>query len=239
MIIGNAVSERQENAVVNEGTNDRDFTVGTSSNDSIVNGNAMSVKTLERCFNERIDREMSNIVDTVEDRIQNAILTAIDNIVTPKIELAIRSINASSRRDATSVPANSERREHVGINAFFENPSENNNTLGVSNVNDETRHDIPDEVSELSVADTRFNRQPHTHHMVTGPSNPNHHMLTGQTAQPNQFPEFLTGRIVTHATHHQINIRTCQHKYHKTKIYQWLNKHQEIKTQRQTIPITA
>ena len=38
MIIGNAVSERKENAVVNEGTNDRDFTVGTSSNDSIVNG---------------------------------------------------------------------------------------------------------------------------------------------------------------------------------------------------------
>ena len=107
MIIGNAVSERQENAAVNEGTNDRDFTVSTSSNDSIVNGNAMSVKTLERCFNERIDGEMSNIVDTVEDRIQNAILAAIDNIVTPKIELAIRSINASSGRDATSVSANS------------------------------------------------------------------------------------------------------------------------------------
>ena len=33
MIIGSAVSERQENAVVNEGTNDRDFTVGTSKND--------------------------------------------------------------------------------------------------------------------------------------------------------------------------------------------------------------
>ena len=30
MIIGNAVSERQENTVVNEGTNDRDFTVVTS-----------------------------------------------------------------------------------------------------------------------------------------------------------------------------------------------------------------
>ena len=119
MFIGNAVSERQENAVVNEGTNDRDFTVGTSNNDSVINGNAMSVKTLERCFNERIDREMSNIIDTVEDRIQNAILTAIDKIVAPKIELAIGSINASSGRDVTSVSANSERREHVGINAFL------------------------------------------------------------------------------------------------------------------------
>ena len=126
----------------------------------------MNVKTLERCFNERIDREMNNIVDTVEDRIQNAILTAIDNIVAPKIELAIRSINASSGRDVTSVSANSERREHGGSNAHFENASENNNTFGVANVNDETRHNIPDEVSELSVTETRFDRQPQTHHSL-------------------------------------------------------------------------
>ena len=165
MTIGNAASERQENVVVNEGTNDRDFTVGTPNNDSVVNGNANSMKTLERCFNERIDREMNNIVDTVEDRIQNAILTAIENIVTPKIELAIRSINASSGRDATSVCADSERKERVGINASFDNASKNNDTLDVSNVNDETRHNIPDEVSKLSVPLTHFDRQPNTYHI--------------------------------------------------------------------------
>ena len=115
--------------MVYEGTNDRDFTVGTSNKGSVANGNAMSVETLERCFSERIDREMSNIIDTVEDRIQNAILTVNDNIVAPKIELAIRSKNASSGRDATSVSTNSERREHVGINASFENASEKNDTL--------------------------------------------------------------------------------------------------------------
>ena len=107
---------------------------------------------------------MSKIVDTVEDRIQNAILTASENIFAPKIELAIRSINASSGRDATSVTANSERRERVRINASFENASENNDTLDVWNVNDETRHNIPDEVSELSVPETHFDRQAHTHH---------------------------------------------------------------------------
>ena len=146
----------------------------------------MDMKSMERCFDERIDREMSNIVDTVEDRIQNAILTAIDNIVAPKIELAIRSKNASSGRDATSVSANSERKEHLGMNTSFENVSGNNNTLGVSNVNDETRRNIPDEVSELSVPETHFDRKPHTHHMVTG-----------QTAQTDQFPEFLTGHILS------------------------------------------
>ena len=164
MVIGNAAGARQENIVVNETTNDRDFTVGTSSINREINESAVNVKTLERCFIEKIDREMSNIVDTVEDRIKNAILTAIDNIVAPKIELAIRSINASSGRDVASVNANSERGEHVGINASFENASGNNNILHASNVNDETRHKIPDEVTELSVPDTHFDRQAHTHH---------------------------------------------------------------------------
>ena len=164
MIIGNAGSERQGNVVVNEGTNDRNFTVGSSSSNSVVGGDALNMKTLERCFNERIDREMTNIVDTVEDRIQNEIFTATENIVAPEIELAIRSITASFGRDATSVSANSERREHVGISTSFENASGANGTLGVSYVNDETRQNIPDEVSELSVSETRFDRQPQTRH---------------------------------------------------------------------------
>ena len=86
VVIGNAASGTQEKILVNEDTNDRDFTVGTSSNNTMLNETTMIVKTLESCFNEKIDKEMSNIVDTVEDRIQNAILTAIDNIVEPKIE---------------------------------------------------------------------------------------------------------------------------------------------------------
>ena len=201
MIIGNAASERQENVVVNEGTNDRDFTVSNSSNNTTVNESAINVKTLERCFNERIDREMSNIVDTIEDRIQNAILTAIENIVAPKIDLAIRSINASSGRDVTSVTANSERGEHVGINASFENASESN-ILRVSNVNDETRQIIPDEVSELSVAETRFDRQPQTHHMVTGSKVQihNHHDMVARGSE-----EFRNGHHMVTGAKEQIH----------------------------------
>ena len=129
---------------------------------------------------------MSNIIDTVEDRIQKAMLSAIDNIVAPKIQLAVRSITASSGRDVTSVAANSERREHIGINASFENASENNNIPHISIVKDETRHNILDEVSELSFRDTLFDRQAHTHHMVTR-----------QTTETNQIPEYLTGPFLT------------------------------------------
>ena len=162
--IGNTVGDRQENAPVNEGTGDQDFTVGTSDDNLISKENTVNVKTLERCFNERIDREMSNIVDTVEDRIQNATLTAIYSIVAPKIELAIRSMNASSGPDATSITANSKRGEHIGITASFENVSERNNRLRVLNVNDEIRNNIADEVRELLVTGTPFDRQTHTHH---------------------------------------------------------------------------
>ena len=148
MVTGNAASERQENIVVKEGTNDQDFTVGTSSNNIAINESTVNVKTLEMCFNERIDREMGNIFDTVENGIQKAILTAVDNIFAPKIEKETRSINASSGRYVSSVTANSERGELVGINTPFENASRNSNTLHVSNVNDETRNNISNEVSE-------------------------------------------------------------------------------------------
>ena len=164
ILIGNNATEGRENVIVNENTSDRDFTVATFGNNLMTNENTVNVKTLERCFFERIDREMSNIVYTVEDRIQNAILTAIDSIVAPKIKLAIKAINESSGRDATSITANSERGEHVGVTASFENASGNKNVLHITNMNDETRNNIPDEVSEFSAPETRFDRQTHTHH---------------------------------------------------------------------------
>ena len=77
IIIGNTASKRQENNKINESTNDRVFTVGTSGNILTTNETTVNVKTLEKCFNENIDIEMINIIDTVEDRIQNAFLTAI------------------------------------------------------------------------------------------------------------------------------------------------------------------
>ena len=223
VIIGNATSERPKNDVVNEGTSDRDVTTGISNNNLANSESAVNIKALERCFNERIDREMSNIIDTVEVRIQNAILTAIENIVTPKIELAIRSTNASSGRDVTSGIANSERGEQAGIDAFFEDASGNNKKC---NRNDETRTNTPNEASGLPVPETHFDRQPHTHHMVTGHSNPihhmvtghsnpTHHMVTGQKDQTNQIPEFLTGRILTPR-----NPSSPQHQHLSTQVSQ-------------------
>ena len=69
IIISNTASERQENTIVNEFTDDRHFTVGTSGNNLMTNENTVKVKTLEKCFNKKVGRKMSNIVDAVKDRI--------------------------------------------------------------------------------------------------------------------------------------------------------------------------
>ena len=71
---------------------------------------------------------MGNNVDTVEDRIQNAILTPIDSIFTPRIELSVMSKNASSGRDSANFTRKSERVERIGITASFESVSERNST---------------------------------------------------------------------------------------------------------------
>ena len=87
---------RHGNVVVNEGTVDQDFTANDTSSNLIAKEILVNVKTLKRWFNERVDRETGNDVDTVEDGIQGAILTAFVGNITPKIELAIWSLNASS-----------------------------------------------------------------------------------------------------------------------------------------------
>ena len=107
------MSDRQENATVNGGSGDQEFIVDNLGSNLAPNEKLVKMKKLERCVNEGIDRKMGNIVDTVENRIQNANLSAIDSIITPKIKLAITSINVSSGREATGVIANSERREHI------------------------------------------------------------------------------------------------------------------------------
>ena len=117
IILGNSASDRQENTLVKEATGDGEFTVGNLENKLTATENMVNMKTLESYVNGRIDREMGNTVDTVGNKIENTILTAIDSIITPEIELAIKAINASSGRDAASVMASSECGEHIRISA--------------------------------------------------------------------------------------------------------------------------
>ena len=119
-ISGKSKKDRRENVTVIESTAYQEYTVDKSDSNKAVKEKLVNVKIFEKCFIESIDREMGNIVDRVEDKIQNAILTAIDCNITPKSDLAVRSLNGSSGPDATSVLATFERGKHIGITASFE-----------------------------------------------------------------------------------------------------------------------
>ena len=54
----------------------------------------------------------------------------------------------------------------IGITALLEKVCERNNIFHRLNANFETRGNIPDEVSELSVPGTHFDRQSYTHHLA-------------------------------------------------------------------------
>ena len=70
-IFGATASEKQENTIVNESTGDRESTAFSIGKKWRIIENTVKVKTLERCFNQMIDREIINFVDMVEKRIQN------------------------------------------------------------------------------------------------------------------------------------------------------------------------
>ena len=72
---------------------------------------------------------IEKIIETVEDRIQNAFLTVIDHFFSLRVELAFKSINASSGRDVVNVTAKSEPGRHIGITAPLGNLSVMNNTF--------------------------------------------------------------------------------------------------------------
>ena len=75
------------------------------------NENTLEIQRWETNLTDSITKEVSTLVQTVEDNIQNAILTAIENSNLHRIELANRSENASFVQDVASVTANAERGE--------------------------------------------------------------------------------------------------------------------------------
>ena len=112
---------------------------------------AANVETWEICFNQRIDRTLGNIADTVKDRSKDAICNAIGRFNTTSIELASRSLISSSERGNASMTANPQQGERRDNNASFENVSELNNTFHEVNANEETWGNYKDELYELPV----------------------------------------------------------------------------------------
>ena len=63
-----------------------------------VNYSQVDMHTLEKNIVCKVRNEVDNVMTTVETRVQDVVLTAIENLMIPRVKLAMKSTNASSGR---------------------------------------------------------------------------------------------------------------------------------------------
>ena len=119
---------------MNESSND--FIVGTNTNadvaedetvepqaDGIVNdfgrstvgeNSASPNEVTERNSADKIGKEIDSAVTAIKNRVHDAILTAMDDVVIPRVKMAVRSIIGSSGRGWNSVVQNLDQRDCSG-----------------------------------------------------------------------------------------------------------------------------
>ena len=89
-------------------------TFNDTNNPTQFNGPLMDMYTLEKNIVDKVRSEMDCVMTTSETRVQDTVLSAIEDSVTPKAELRMKSVNASSGLDADSVVPDADQRDFSG-----------------------------------------------------------------------------------------------------------------------------
>ena len=139
-----------------------------SSFERIIEGenSACRNQVLENNNDDKIKRAVDNAVMTVENRMHDAILTAMNNGIIPRVEMAVRLITGSSGQGPSSVVQNPDRR-------YFTRNTESTTLMSASNRLDlnvdqyrigETRNVENFEDGDFPALRTNYDRRAHAHH---------------------------------------------------------------------------
>ena len=118
---------------------------------------------------DKIKKAVDNAVMTVEKRVHDAILTAMDNVTIPRVEIAVRSVTESAGQEPNSVVQNAGQRD-------FSGNREDTPLMWASNRldssfdqdrNDETRNVDSFEDGNFPASRLNYDRRAHTHHSNT------------------------------------------------------------------------
>ena len=71
-------------------------TSNNASNPTQIISPQVDVHTLEENIFSKVRREVDNVMTTVDTRVQDAVLTAIEKLVIPRVELAVKAANVPS-----------------------------------------------------------------------------------------------------------------------------------------------
>ena len=151
---------------------DKGFSLDNTYNPTGVNYPQVDMHTLEEHIVSQVRSEVDCVMTTVETRVQDAVLTAIESLVILRIELAMKSANASSEPNLDGSVSEPDQRDFSGnIEGLQMTASSRINSYAYLNKIDETGGNSAVEVVELVVNEKNIDRQRQTHH-----SNPDHIM---------------------------------------------------------------
>ena len=120
---------------------------------------------LEENIDSKVRIKVDIVIITVESRFRDAVLTAIENLVIPRVEVAMKSANASSGRSVDCNVLEPDQRDFSGnAEALQMNASSSINSRTHLKKIDETRGKFTVGESDLLVNKRIIDRQTHTYH---------------------------------------------------------------------------
>ena len=130
-----------------------------------VNYPQKDVHTPEENFVRKVRSEVDVAMTSVETRIQDAVLTEIENLVNPRMELAMKSANAPSGWSVDGNVLQPDQRDFSGnIEGLRRTASSKINSYSDLNRIDETRGNITVEEGALLVDEKNIDRQTYAHY---------------------------------------------------------------------------
>ena len=161
IVIGNSVSLN-----VSESENLEQQTDGQCNDSERVDNTLCQNQIKENRIDDHITRTVSSVVMTIENCIHDAILTAIDNVVMARVEMAVKSITSLARHGTSSEVQNPDWKVFLGNirNTPLMSASRWLDLDNEINRNDETRSDVDFEDSDFPALKPNFDRREHAHH---------------------------------------------------------------------------
>ena len=128
--------------------------------------NSCQYQVIENSMDDKIKNALYKAVMAVENRMHDTISTAMDNVVIPRIEMALRSITGLSGHGPNSEIQNPDRRDFLGNAGTTSLMSASSRLDWNTNQdrNDETRYEENFEDGDFPALRPNFDRQTHTHH---------------------------------------------------------------------------
>ena len=136
-----------------------------ASNPTRINYPQVYVHTLKQNIIIKLRSEEDNVMKSFETRVQDAVLTAIENLVIPRVELAMKSANLRSERNVDGNVLKPHQKDFLGnIEGLQMTASSGRKFHRDINRIDETRGNITVEEGDLLVNKKNIDQQTHAHH---------------------------------------------------------------------------